>query len=52
MAKGAVKLVRPFLSVIIVTYNSQDFIGECLKSVERAIEKVKGRDWGLGRAWS
>jgi hypothetical protein len=23
MAKGAVKLVRPFLSVIIVTYNSQ-----------------------------
>jgi GT2 family glycosyltransferase len=48
MAKGAVKLVRPFLSVIIVTYNSQDFIGECLKSVERAIEKVKGRDWGLG----
>jgi GT2 family glycosyltransferase len=47
MAKGAVKLVRPFLSVIIVTYNSRDFIGECLKSVERAIEKVKGRDWEL-----
>ncbi len=42
------KLVRPFLSVIIVTYNSQDFIGECLKSVERAIGKAKGRDWGSG----
>jgi len=42
------KQVRPFLSVIIVTYNSQDFIGECLKSVERAIEKAKSRDWGLG----
>jgi len=45
MAKGAMKLVRPFLSVIIVTYNSQDFIGECLESVERAIEKAKGWDW-------
>ena len=42
------KLVRPFLSVIIVTYNSQDFIGKCLRSVERAIEKAKSRDWGLG----
>jgi len=45
MAKGAMKSVRPFLSVIIVTYNSQDFIGECLESVERAIEKAKGWDW-------
>lgn len=32
--------VCPFLSVIIVTYNSQDFIGDCLKSVERAGEKA------------
>jgi len=45
MAKGAMKSVRLFLSVIIVTYNSQDFIGECLESVERAIEKAKGWDW-------
>ncbi|MCS7265108.1 MAG: glycosyltransferase family 2 protein [Armatimonadetes bacterium] len=28
--------MRPFLSVIIVTYNSQEFIGDCLKSVEIA----------------
>jgi len=28
--------LRPFVSVIIVTYNSQEFIGDCLKSVERA----------------
>ena len=48
MAKGAMKQVRPFLSVIIVTYNSQDFIGECLRSVKQAIEKAQIRDWGLG----
>ena len=42
------KQVRPFLSVIIVTYNSQDFIGECLRSVKQAIEKAQIRDWGLG----
>ncbi len=30
------KLLSPFLSVIIVTYNSQEFIGDCLESVERA----------------
>ncbi len=41
------KLVRPFLSVIIVTYNSQDFIGECLRSVKQAIEKAQIRE-GLG----
>ncbi|MFN4180894.1 MAG: glycosyltransferase family 2 protein, partial [Armatimonadota bacterium] len=29
-------MARPSLSVIIVTYNSQDFIGECLESVKRA----------------
>lgn len=29
-------LKHPFLSVIIVTHNSQDIIGDCLKSVERA----------------
>lgn len=29
-------LQHPFMSVIIVTYNSQGFIGDCLKSVERA----------------
>lgn len=28
--------MQPFLSVIIVTYNSQEFIEDCLKSVERA----------------
>lgn len=26
----------PFLSVIVVTYNSQDFIGDCLESIKRA----------------
>ncbi len=41
------KLVRPFLSVIIVTYNSQDFVGECLRSVKQAIEKAQIRE-GLG----
>jgi len=40
--------MNPFLSLIIVTYNSQDFIAECLRSVERARAKVKdmGRDEG------
>ncbi|MFN3421935.1 MAG: glycosyltransferase family 2 protein, partial [Armatimonadota bacterium] len=29
-------MICPFLSVIVVTYNSQEFIGECLESIERA----------------
>ncbi len=33
-------MIRPFLSVIVVTYNSQEFIGECLESIERAGMRV------------
>lgn len=33
--------MRPFISVIVVTYNSQNFIADCLKSIFRAECKVQ-----------
>ncbi len=40
--------MRPFLSVLIVTYNAQTFIGDCLQSVRQAGERLQAT---TGATW-
>ncbi len=40
--------MRPFLSVLIVTYNAQAFIGDCLQSVRQAGERLQAT---TGETW-